>query len=229
MPAKNALKIYIENGYYHIYNRGVEKRNIFADRQDYSVFLAYLKEYLTPKNKNNLLLKLSEEGLIWEEKDKILRLLRLNNFHDQLDLLSYSLKPNHFHFLVKQKGPNVIDSFTRSLMTRYVMYFNRKNSRIGPLFQGVYKAVLITSEEQLLHLSRYIHNNPLRLAKNQKESQDLYTSLPEFLGKRRTDWVKPDDIISHFSKSNPLNSYRSFVDESEDIASLKDILIEPLE
>lgn len=229
MPAKNALKVYVENGYYHIYNRGIEKRNIFADRQDYSVFLAYLKEYLSPKNEKNLLSKLSEESLVWEEKDKILKLLRLNNFHNQLELLSYSLMPNHFHFLVKQEGPNVIDSFTRSLMTRYVMYFNKKNSRIGPLFQGVYKAVLLTSEEQLLHLSRYIHNNPLRLTKNQKESQDLYTSLPEFLGKRKTDWIKPDDILNYFSKSNPINSYRSFADGSEDINSLKDIMIEPLE
>ena len=54
MPARNSIKQYIENGYYHIYNRGVEKRLIFLDEQDYSVFLSYLKEYLLPKNESEL-------------------------------------------------------------------------------------------------------------------------------------------------------------------------------
>src|SRR3989338_4061501 len=103
MPARNSTKQYIENGYYHIYNRGVEKRTIFKDAQDYAVFLSYLKEYLTPKNEKELNDKFSNPDISYKEKDKIIKLLRLNNFSEEITLLSYCLMPNHFHFFVKQK------------------------------------------------------------------------------------------------------------------------------
>ena len=72
MPARHRIKQYIENGYYHIYNRGIEKRLIFLDSQDYAVFLSYLKECLLPKNGQELLEKLSNPSTSYREKDKIL-------------------------------------------------------------------------------------------------------------------------------------------------------------
>lgn len=153
MPGGNARKQYAENSYYHIYNRGVEKRLIFQDSQDYGVFLSYLKEYLSPKNEEELRNKLSDFNISYKERDKILKLLRLNNFADEISLLAFCLMPNHFHFQIKQIGELSIDKFMNSFGTRYSMYFNRKYKRVGPLYQGVYKAVLITTDEQLLHLS----------------------------------------------------------------------------
>src|SRR3989344_3327786 len=135
MPAKNSRKQYLENGYYHIYNRGVEKRIIFLDQQDYNVFLSYLKEYLTKRNEKELQEKLTDASIPWIEKDKILRQLRLNNFYNELVLLAYCLMPNHFHFFVKQKSPGTIDKFMNSLCTRYTMYFNKKYKRVGSLYQ----------------------------------------------------------------------------------------------
>ena len=127
--------------------------------------------------------------------------------------------PNHFHFLVKQKSINAIDKFMNSLATRYTMYFNRKYKRIGSLYQDVYKAVLITSEDQFLHLSRYIHKQALSL-NNQP------CSYPEYLGQRQTLWIKPDEILSHFSKTNPFLSYQNFVEQPEDKEKLKDSTLE---
>src|SRR3972149_7409859 len=154
MPAKNSIKQYVENGYYHIYNRGVEKRRIFEDEQDYAVFLSYLKTYLTPKDINLLQKELSEatDAL---KRASILRQIKLNNFSGEIKLLAYCLMPNHFHMLIKQSSSDSIDNFINSLNTRYVMYFNRKYKRIGPLFQGGYKAVLIETDEQLSYLSAY--------------------------------------------------------------------------
>ena len=80
MAAKNSIKIYVEDGYYHIYNRGVEKRLIFLDQQDYGVFISYLKEYLSPKDEKSLRQKLSNPDTSYKEKDKTLKALRLNNF-----------------------------------------------------------------------------------------------------------------------------------------------------
>ncbi len=226
MASKNSRKIYVENSYYHIYNRGVEKRDIFGDDQDYSVFLSYLHQYLEPKNEKLLHERLAEGDLKWDEKRKILNLLGLNNFSGEIDLITYCLMPNHFHLLVKQNSPESIDKFTNSLLTRYVGFFNRKYQRVGRLFQDVYKAVLIDSEEQLLHLSRYIHRNPLELGGNSRSHQSKYTSLPEYLGKRNTNWIKSQEILNYFSKTNPQNSYLSFVEETDNLELLMEITLE---
>lgn len=135
----------MKNGYYHLYNRGVEKRIIFLDRQDYNVFLSYLKEYLLIKDIEGLQKQLADDSLSPQERDKILKKIRLNNFADSIMLLSYSLMPNHFHFFIKQTDENAIDTFMNSLGTRYTMYFNRKYKRVGKLYQGVYKAVSVIS------------------------------------------------------------------------------------
>ena len=213
MAAKNSVKQFVENGYYHIYNRGVEKRTIFLEPQDYSVFLSYLKTYLLPKDTNKLWLSLAEANLPWAEKAKILKLIRLNNFSSSLNLLSFCLRPNHFHLLVRQTDANTIDKFMNSLGTRYGGYFNRKYKRVGPLFQGLYKAVLVNTDEQLLHLTRYIHRNPIPLIPQDTLLQNYeYSSYPYFLGTAHSDWVKPDTTLSHFARSGP-NSYQSFVED----------------
>jgi len=209
MPARNSIKKYLENSYYHIYNRGVEKRLIFQDLEDYSVFLSYLKNYLIFKDVSKLQQNLSNKEITYKEKDKIVKQIRLNNFSDEITLIAYALMPNHFHFLVKQKNSGSIDTFMNSLGTRYTMYFNRKYKRVGHLYQGVYKAVNISSDEQLLHLSRYIHCQALDRKLEYFENQP--SSYLNFLNKQKTDWVHPEEILKHFSKHCKGLSYESFI------------------
>lgn len=229
MAAKNSIKEYAENSYYHIYNRGVEKRTIFLDDQDLGVFLSYLKEYLLPKDEKSLSQKLSDPAISYKEKDKIIKALRLNNFSDEITLCAYCLMPNHFHLLVKQKTKGGIDKFMRSLGTRYAMYFNMKYKRVGQLYQDVYKAVLVESGEQLLHLSRYIHRNPLSLA-SQGECLQSYlsqpSSYPEYLGQRKSDWVSTSEVLPYFSKTNPQLSYQSFVEQMDDFPQVSPLAID---
>ena len=218
MPAKNVRKKYVSGGYYHLYNRGVEKREIFRDRQDFQVLLSYLKEYLQPKNQEALLQQLADASLDYEEKEIILRKLNLCNFSDSLSLLCYTLKPNHFHFQVKQTLPETIDHFLNALGTRYVMYFNKKYKRVGPLFQGNYKAVLVESEEQLLQLSRYIHAQSLNKTPEGNILEESPSSYPNYLGKVKQDWVKTGDILSYFkalkrTADHDILSYQSFVED----------------
>lgn len=212
MPAKNTIKQFVKDGYYHIYNRGVEKRKIFMDKQDYLVCLSYLKTYLMPKDVKNLQAIIADPKIKWGEKDKILKLLRMNNFSQKLDLLAYCLMPNHFHFLVKQTDEAVIDNFMNSLFTRYSMYFNRKYHRVGRLFQGVYKAVLVNTDEQLLHLSRYIHRNPVSILQGDALQKYPYSSYGAYLKLSNFEWVKSEMILSRFSPSQ-FNSYKSFVED----------------
>lgn len=207
MPSRNIIKIYVENGYYHLYNRGVEKRTIFEDSQDYGVFLSYLKEYLSPPDPSPL------QGGTLKNKKYAYRLPK--NYFEEIFLLAYCLMPNHFHLLVNQKSTYAIKNFMQSLLTRYSMYFNKKYSRVGKLFQGHYKGAIVRNESYLLHLTRYIHLNPSEYT---KDLEIAYSSYADYLGLRNTSWVKKADILAYFSSSNnkfkQYKSYKSFIEEN---------------
>ncbi len=240
MPSKHRIKQYLENGYYHIYNRGVERRIIFLDQQDYAVFLNYLKEYLLPKDEKSLREQLSNPNTSYKEKAKIIKQLRLNNFYEEITLLAYCLMPNHFHFFIKQKNSQSIDKFMRSFCTRYSMYFNRKYKRVGALYQDIYKAVSIETEEQFIYLSKYIHKqafvhkSPKLLQQSQQSASQGPTlqgweqpcSYLEYLGKRKTEWINPEEVLSYFSKTNPKLTYKAFVEEKDDFSVIKNKTLE---
>jgi len=210
MPSKNVVKEYSPQSYYHLYNRGVAKQNIFLDEKDYKTFLSYLKLYLTP---------LPATQTVPPSK-------QLNNFFGQLSLLAYCLMPNHFHFLVFQESATIITSFMRSLMSKYSRYFNTKYKRVGPIFQGKLKAVAVTSEEQFTYLSKYIHRNPLAILPARSDLAGYkYSSYQNYLRLFEQSWIKTDEILSLFSKTNPRSSYRQFVEEVDetDILRIKEI------
>ena len=129
--------------------------------------------------------------------------------------------PNHFHLMIKQLAdPKAIIRFMRSLTNAYTAYFNRKYDRIGPLFQGRYKAILVEQEPYLLHLTRYIHLNPQELSTPSRS--DLlkypYSSYADYLGKRKTDWLHPEEILGFFKTAQRASlkdilSYQSFVED----------------
>lgn len=219
MASKYSVKNYITPAYYHIFNRGVEKRKIFLDKQDYHVFLAYLKTYLSPKDTSNLQTIITSTSTSSKEKDQAIKLLRLKNYFPDITLNCFALLPNHFHLLLCQRK-NLISNFMNSLCTRYSMYFNRKYKRQGVLFQDVYKAVLTDTDEQLLHLSRYIHLNPynwLNIPITIWQKSSLPSSLNYYLSSNQSPiWLNTDVILDYFSNKNPQRSYFEFLGESFD-------------
>lgn len=219
MAAKNSIKIYLPDSYYHIYNRGVAKNEIFLDSYDYSTFLSYLKIYLLPKDTIGLEAILNNPSAGYKEKYEATKLLVLRNFNSEIELLAYALMPNHFHLLIKQKDADAIDNFMNALGTRYSSFFNRKYHRVGTICQGVYKAVLVESEEQLLHLSRYIHLNP-------PKKSNLPSSLPEYVGLRHTPWINTTDILNYFRNQNPKGAYADFVSSYSDLGPIVNFTID---
>ncbi|MBI2327514.1 transposase [Candidatus Curtissbacteria bacterium] len=207
MPSRNIVKTYVENGYYHIYNRGIEKREIFLDEQDCRVFLHYLKVYLSPIEE---LIEQNNLGMRYQRFIAV-------NLSSELDLLAFTLMPNHIHLLVKQTTRQAIIKFMRRLSTAYVMYFNKKYARVGSLFQNAPKAILINKDEYLLHLSRYIHLN----ATKSRSAINFYnySSYPYYLGNKNASWLKPKSILDYFKSAkrksaNDIFSYQSFVEDS---------------
>ncbi|MDO8507434.1 MAG: transposase [bacterium] len=192
MPSKNTVKKFVPDGIYHIYNRGVEKRSIFPDKKDYQVFLQLLKTSLSPE----------------EERD-YMGYTRVKDKSESLELIAYCLMPNHFHLLVKQLDETSMTEFMRSISNAYVAYFNKKYKRVGSLFQGTYKAVLVDRDEYLVHLSRYIHMNPLDI--NIKLDEYPYSSYKYYLDDAtKPTWLNHYAIIEQFKTSN---EYKEFVED----------------
>ena len=199
MPSKYSVKIFVEDGIYHVYNRGVEKRKIFEEDQDYKAFLHYLKRYLT-----------DEDGEVRPRWKK--------DLSQNIQLLAYCLMPNHFHLLLKQLSKEYLTIFMRCVSNAYTRYFNEKYKRIGPLLQGKYKAVLVDKDLYLLHLTRYIHINPIGHKENITRSDLVmltrypYSSYNAYLGKWTTSWLHPEIALGFF-KNNGNHSYENFVEE----------------
>src|SRR4030042_3368719 len=177
---------FYENGFYHVYNRGVEKRMIFLDEEDYQTFVSILKSYLSRPS-----------PLEWTSR------IRNHHLFDEITLNAYCLMPNHFHLLVQQKLPSSITNFMRRTLTTYSMYFNEKYSRVGSLFQSRFKAKEVESDEYILHLSRYIHRNPLEapLVRGINDLQVYrWSSYPAYLGREENRLVDKEFILGFFPK-----------------------------
>lgn len=125
-----------------------------------------------------------------------------------VDIISFALMPNHFHFLLKQSVDKGISIFLSRVTNSYTKFFNTKNERVGPVFQGVFKSVHISTTEQLIHVSRYIHINPIVSFVINKEELFSYpwTSLPNYF--QDPDMVNPNPVLSNFSS---LEDYKRFI------------------
>lgn len=172
--------VFAENQFYHILNRGVAGSPIFLTLKDYSRFLELIDYY---RHIYSTLSFSSLKKLPNEEKEKVWRKLE-NDMALHIEIIAFCLMKNHFHILLKQTGENGITTFMKNLQNSYAKYFNIKNSRMGPLFQSMFKAVMIETDEQLLHVSRYIHLNPSTgyLVGIKDLPKYPWSSLPIYLG-----------------------------------------------
>jgi len=141
--------------YYHIYSRGIEKRKIFNDENDHLRFLILL--YLSNSHQEIKIASYLQKGNQLED------LFEESLAQDFVSIGAYCLMPNHFHLLVQEKAEGGISTFMKKLLTGYSMYFNKKNERTGPLFEGRFKAVHISEDRYLEYLFSYIHLNPVKL------------------------------------------------------------------
>ena len=133
------------------------------------------------------------------------------------------LKYFHFHFLIRQLSEDAVTELMKRLTSAYVKYFNEKYKRVGPLFQGRYKGILVTKDEYFLHLSSYIHVNPIELP-NYSEIRKLenypYSSYSDYIGKRNAPWVYRTYILDYIDKKE--NKFIIYKKETEEFAKASD-------
>jgi len=210
----------VSNEIYHVYNRGVEHRPIFLSKRDYERAF----ESLTFYQFQNFPYSFSHViRLPKQEREEILS--KLSNKSPRLvDILCFSFMPNHIHLLLKQVIDNGISKCVGNLINSYTRYFNVRHERDGHLFQGQFKAVRIETDEQLMHVSRYIHLNPYSsyVFKDIKDLETYpWTSFPEYIGTASTKICNTTIILPLFPS---MNNYKKFVfDQANYQRRLEDI------
>ena len=194
---------FVNKEYYHIFNRGVDKRKVFLSGDDFNRFLQSMDEFnsVTPIgsiyensfNKKQLGHSMSK---LKKEKDKL------------VNFVCYCVNPNHYHFLLEQTVDNGIEKFMQRLGNGYTKFFNNKYLRSGSLFQGRYKSVHIDSNEYLLHLNVYINLNDKvhRLGHSMSKS-----SWDEYISGGNYSFCNKGIILDQFNK---IKDYETFANDS---------------
>lgn len=167
---------HISGQYYHIYNRGVEKRNIFVSGENYRFLLRRAQEFL-PKY--------------------------------PITIIAYCLMPNHYHFLIRAEENRGISPFIQRLFNSYTQAFNIQENRSGTLFEGRAKSKHIDETSYLLHISRYIHINPVIAGLVKKPEDWEFSNYSEFAGSGTNALSDATFVLEQFG--SPQN-YRNFAE-----------------
>lgn len=201
----------VQGEYYHIYNRGVDKRSIFSSKNDIDRFFQSMKEFNVKDPIGSLYLNTFN-------KDKT----KLRGSASQLvSFIAFCLNPNHYHFLLTPLVENGIEKFMHRLGTGYTLYFNEKQRRSGSLFQGKFKSKHINSNEYLLHVSSYINLN--NCDKNGKVKNKLsMSSWEEYIRISNTNFCDKSIILEQFQsakeyKKFALSSWKETLKRKEEI------------
>lgn len=200
---------FVEKEFYHIYNRGVDKRAIFSNKNDLSRFFQSMVEFNTLEPIGSIYQKSFKKGS--EIKEPL------------VEFVAYCLNPNHFHFILTQVQERGIEKFMHRLGTGYTGYFNDHHSRSGSLFQGRFKANHINSNEYLLHASVYVNLNYKAHRLNSQKHLFL-SSWDEYLDSHLAGICKKEIICGQFKTSK---GYQDFAKSTlESILERKELLAE---
>ena len=136
--------------YYHVYSRGVDKRDIFVDGEDFGRFLRTMREFNNQEPIGGLRMH-----QFYDDQQK----KELGRSEPLVHIICYCLNPNHFHMVLEQVAERGVERFMHRLGTGYTKYFNAKHKRSGTFFQGRFKAAHITTDAYLIHVSVYVNLN----------------------------------------------------------------------
>lgn len=225
----------VSGGIYHVYNRGVEKRLLFVDDQDYKRFTRNLGIF----NDIKPVLNSGRESKINTGEKEIKSIKQKKPL---VDILAFCLMPNHYHLLLKQKEDNGISKFMNKVGVGYANYFNLKYNRVGSLFQGTFKVVLVNNESQFLYIPYYIHLNPLDLKiPNWRENginktkiaieflnSYKWSSHRDYAGKSSFVNILNKDVLNEFfiNDENYQKEFKSFISDF-DFSDVENLLIDP--
>ena len=191
---------------YHVFNRGIDGRPTFTGIREYE----RVKELPRFYQWNNLSTRYSVFAE-WEIERQQNFIKKVKSLGEPLvEIAAYCFMPNHFHMLLRQASNGGISKFLSNFQNSYTRYFNTKHRRLGPLFLDQFKVVRIEDENQLLHVSRYIHLNPYTgfVIKTIDElSTYPWTSFPEYLGSEKREICQKQILMEYFRGKAAFQSF----------------------
>ncbi|MBI2020700.1 transposase [Candidatus Daviesbacteria bacterium] len=211
---------------YHVFNRSIAGLPIFLNNKNYQRALDTINFYRFEKPG----LRFSHYNrLPMQQKSEFLENLKSGNAK-RVRIWAYCLMPNHIHFVLKQLSENGIANFMSNVQESYAKYFNIREERTGALFQSMFKAVRIETDEQLIHVVRYIHLNPLT-AYVIRETKELETypwcSFVEYINRQNAGIADKEDVLSYFSSLKRLKDFTyDQVDYQRKLAEIKHLALE---
>ena len=210
---------------YHVFNRSVARQPILTTQRNCQRILDLINFYRFP----NTNVRYSHFArLSTELKQQFLDDLTKQN--QQVEIVCFTLMPNHYHFLIRQKSENGISNFIRHLQNGYAKYFNLKNERSGAVFQAMFKAVRIENEEQFIHIARYIHLNPLTsYVLNNIEQLNSYpwNSYMDYLQENTHSFIDPTFLTNLFGSKTKLQEFtENQIDYQRSLAQIFHLTLE---
>lgn len=197
-----------EGEFYHIYNRGANKKDIFVDDSD-------RKRFCT------LLFVCNSVNSVSFRSIKNKPLAEIERGETLVDIGAYCLMPNHFHLLLREKSGDGVTVFMRKVLTAYSMYFNIKYERTGVLFQGRFGARHANSDEYLKYLFSYIHLNPVKIIDPKWKENGItdHKKAEEYLtGYQYSSYL---DYLGHDREERMILNVDAFPGYFEDISDFK--------
>lgn len=212
----------VTNETYHIFNKSIAGYEIFNTKEEFLRIAEVIKHYQPVKTKT----RFSKREEI-KNDCSISPLPRLPQENKLVEIIAYCIMPTHIHLILKQTVDKGISTFMSLISNSYSRYFNLKHKRKGPLWENEFKNVLITSDEQLLHLTRYIHLNPVSAFIVNKPGEWTASSYKEYLGE-----IDSAQKICNFNDLLTIvpSSYREFVEDrisyQRELAQIKHLILE---
>ena len=216
----------VPNQIYHVFNRSIAGQTIFSIKKDYHRFVDVINYYRF----DNIPIRYSHYKRLPQSRKNSFNDEFLTNNKSIIHIISYCIMPNHFHLLLFSDKDHAVSNFTRNVQNSYSKYYNTKYKRNGSLFQSMFKAVRIENDEQLVHVSRYIHLNPITaylIEANELEEYNWSSAKAFLLDSVNGSFVEPDLVLSNF-KSRA--KYKEFlidqVDYQRDLDKIKHLVFE---
>lgn len=209
---------------YHVYNRGVNKAAIFLDNTDRQRFIDAMVFYLPRIDPGGFANAM--RGIDPQERTSTILAKRPAPGRGLVNLLTYCLMDNHIHLLLYENVEHGISRYLQRLLTSYAKYFNAKHKREGPFFSGRFRATRVTSDEQFLHLTRYIHLNPYTAGLVNDPIGYQSSSLLEYLGSNRTKICHSKLLKSMMNASEYKAFVNDYADYARELESIKHLLLE---
>lgn len=214
---------FVKKEYYHLYNRGIDKRNIFSNQKDVNRFFQSIILFNTIEPIGSIYENSFKKRQLGGSTSKLTKKTKKKE-GKLVNIIAYCLNPNHYHFIVEQVAEKGIEKFMHRLATGYTMYFNEKEKRSGALFQGRFKAVHIDSNEYLIHLSAYVNLNDKvhKLGGSTSKTIRSVSSWGEYIEESKNEICEKRIVLEQFRSTG---EYKNFALESlKTIRERKDVL-----